>query len=119
MKTKKSKIGHYLWGILLSATALTFLFIAFTPPEVVQKREQIELETAELKQLRDLFPLGGNIPFDKYDLVGHPETLLGTDNIYWIAYFPKADLTVWSKKRENNLIVFRRKGRLLRRGFKD
>ena len=34
---------------------------------------------------------------------GHPETLQGTDNQVWIAYFPKGDFTILMDKRTSNI----------------
>lgn len=35
---------------------------------------------------------------------GEPETLNGTNNIYWVAYFPKGNFTILLYKKQNIII---------------
>jgi hypothetical protein len=43
--------------------------------------------------------VGKKVPYDKYDVIGHPETLKGTNNDVWVAYFPKGNFTIISDKK--------------------
>lgn len=42
---------------------------------------------------------GKMIPYEEFDIIGQPETLSGTNNIYWVVYFPKGDFTLVSEKK--------------------
>jgi hypothetical protein len=42
---------------------------------------------------------GKKIPYSLYSEIGQPQTLSGTDNEQWVAYFPKGDFTVVSDKK--------------------
>jgi len=42
------------------------------------------------------------------DQYGYPETLPGTNNKYWIAYFPNGDFTITSNKDTNRIISVKR-----------
>lgn len=39
------------------------------------------------------------VPYTEFEVIGRPETLEGTSNVYWIAYFPKANFTIVSDKK--------------------
>ncbi len=38
------------------------------------------------------------------DAYGSPETLKGTDNQYWIAYFPKGEFTITTDKKTDEIL---------------
>lgn len=42
---------------------------------------------------------GKKIPYSEFDIIGQPETLTGTNNQYWVVYFPKGDFTLVSEKK--------------------
>lgn len=43
--------------------------------------------------------VGKPIPYDQFNVIGQPETLTGTNNQYWVVYFPKGDFTLVSEKK--------------------
>lgn len=43
--------------------------------------------------------------FEIMERYGQPETLDGTDAEVWVAYFPKGDFTIISKKGKNSRIL--------------
>lgn len=45
--------------------------------------------------------IGKKVPYDKYSEIGYPETLAGTDNSKWVAYFPKGNFTIVSDKKSD------------------
>lgn len=54
-------------------------------------------DSARYNELVSLY-LGKKIPYSKFNEIGRPQTLSGTDNNHWVAYFPKADFTIRSNK---------------------
>tara|TARA_B100000614_G_C14535821_1_gene488320 strand:- start:618 stop:887 length:270 start_codon:yes stop_codon:yes gene_type:complete len=36
--------------------------------------------------------------------LGNPETLKGTNNTYWITYYPQADITLLSRKKNDKIL---------------
>ena len=47
---------------------------------------------------------GATVPYHKWSEWGFPETLRGTNNTYWIAYLPKANVTFKSRKADDMII---------------
>ena len=41
------------------------------------------------------------VPFSQYSQIGRPETLKGTNNSQWVAYFSKGNFTIVSDKKTN------------------
>ncbi len=71
--------------------------------ELTAIRKQRELLKAE----SDDFLTNGTgkkVPFNKWDVLGTPETLEGTNNTHWIAYLPKADLSFVSVKKSDEVL---------------
>ncbi len=54
-------------------------------------------EAAKHRELVAVY-LGKKVPYDQFEKIGYPQTLSGTDNNQWVAYFPKADFTIISDK---------------------
>jgi hypothetical protein len=55
-------------------------------------------EAIRYRELANLY-VGKTVPYEKYEEIGKPETLSGTNNVQWVAYFPKADFTIVTDKK--------------------
>jgi len=53
-----------------------------------------------LQKLESLY-VNKKVPFSQYTKIVQPETLTGTNNTQWVAYFPKGDFTIVSDKKTN------------------
>lgn len=50
------------------------------------------------RELANLY-VGKTVPYSQYSEIGTPETLKGTTNQQWVAYFPKGDFTIVTNKQ--------------------
>ena len=55
-------------------------------------------DSERLKELKSLY-LNKKVPYSKFDKIGQPETLSGTNNSKWVAYFPKSNFTIVTDKK--------------------
>jgi hypothetical protein len=65
--------------------------------ELISKKI-IDNENAKYNEIVSRY-YGKTIPYDEFDIIGQPEILSGTNNIYWVVYFPKGDFTLVSEKK--------------------
>ncbi len=72
-----------------------------TPKKQELTAEQQEAKRADQEKYNVLANkyYGKKIPYDEFDVIGQPETLTGTNNQYWVVYFPKGDFTLVSEKK--------------------
>lgn len=59
---------------------------------------QSEAEATRYRELVNIY-LEKKIPYEQFSEIGMPETLSGTNNSRWVAYFPKADFTIVTDKK--------------------
>jgi hypothetical protein len=57
-------------------------------------------DSEKLQKLESSY-VNKKVPFSQYSQIGQPETLKGTNNSQWVAYFPKGDFTIVSDKKTN------------------
>lgn len=92
-------ILQILIGLFLLIYIPTFFMWTFGLGHYSKNNQQ---EITEEKQLY-LF-VGQKIPFDKWSKYGHPITLKGTNNKYWVAYLPNINITFKSIKQNDKII---------------
>ncbi|WP_103654434.1 hypothetical protein [Agarilytica rhodophyticola] len=57
-----------------------------------------QVNTERHQELTRLYT-GKKVPYAEHDVLGSPETLSGTNNMQWVAYYPKADFTIVTNKK--------------------
>lgn len=79
-----------------------------TEPKKVEKKK-------ELPNLGELMSRTWKPPFstETIEKWGNPETLEGTNNKVWIAYFPKGNFTILSQKGDHQVLDFVKEGKVL------
>ena len=64
----------------------------------VGKKQQTNSDASRYRELVDLY-VGKTVPYSQYELIGSPETISGTNNSQWVAYFPKGNFTIVTDKK--------------------
>jgi hypothetical protein len=67
---------------------------------VENKKSTSSQSSAEYNALVKAY-VGKKVPYEQYGEIGMPETLIGTDNNKWVAYFPKGNFTIVSDKKSD------------------
>lgn len=55
-------------------------------------------DSTRYRELVNLY-VGKTVPYNQFGKIGTPETLSGTTNQQWVAYFPKANFTIITNKK--------------------
>lgn len=61
-------------------------------------QEKASVEAAKYRELVNLY-VGKKVPYEKFPEIGSPETLTGTTNQQWVAYFPEGNFTIVTNKK--------------------
>lgn len=90
---------------------LIFMISIFSSDDETEKKQEVTFDPVEYNDplnigLDSLKRYEGNkVPFENWSEWGSPETLEGTDNVYWAIYLDKANISMVSIK-ETDKIVF-------------
>lgn len=64
--------------------------------------DEILIRTAAISFVNNGF--GQKVPYEKWNIMGVPRTLTGTNNSYWVAYIDKANVSFVSRKSDDVVI---------------
>ena len=97
----EKRIAGIVFAILFVVILATCFSKNTNQPSYIHQpsRSSKNLLSTDIKNL-----VGKKIPYNKYSEYGFPTTLSGTDNIQWVAYFPKKDFTIISDKNTDIII---------------
>ncbi len=73
------------------------------PEEILEIRERPQKLKAEAENFVSN-GVGKKVPYEKWSIVGSPETLDSTNNKYWVAYLPDIDVSFVSEKASHKVI---------------
>ncbi len=78
-------------------------YLEFGDPELINYWREAKASLSEF-QKEVLSLVGKKVPYEKWEELGMPETLTGTDNEYWVAYLPVAKISFVSEKKTDKII---------------